>query len=44
MKRIRYIIETFKYIIIIYIDYVVNSLIIRQIKLINNNVNKLNMK
>ena len=37
-------IETFKYIIIIYIDHVVNSSITRQIKFINNNVDKLNMK
>ena len=44
MKRIRHIIETSKYIIIIYIDHVVNSSITRQIKFINNNVNKLNMK
>ena len=44
MKRIRHMIETFKYIIIIYIDHVVNSSITRQIKFINNSVNKLNIK
>ena len=44
MKRIRYMIKTFKHIIIIYINHVVNSLITRQIKFINSNINKLNMK
>ena len=44
MKRIKHLIETFKHITIIYIDHVVNSFIARQIKLITNNVNKLNMK
>ena len=44
MKRIKYMIENFKHVIIIYIDYIVNSFIIRQIKFINNNVNKLNIK
>ena len=44
MKRIKHLIETFKHVTIIYIDYVVNSFITRQIKLIISNVNKLNMK
>ena len=44
VKRIKHLIETFKHITIIYIDYVVNSFIIRQIKFINNNIDKLNMK
>ena len=44
VKRIKHLIETFKHITIIYIDYIVNSFITRQIKLITNNVNKLNMK
>ena len=44
MKQIRHMIETSKYIIIIYIDHVVNSSITCQIKFINNNVDKLNIK
>ena len=44
IKQIRHMIKTSKYIIIIYIDHVVNSSIIRQIKFINNNVDKLNIK
>ena len=44
MKRIKHLIKTFKYVTIIYIDYVVNSFITRQIKFISNNVDKLNIK
>ena len=44
IKRIRYFIEAFKYVIIIYTNHVVNYFIARQIKLINSNVNKFNMK
>ena len=44
IKRIRHLIKIFKHVIIIYTNHVVNSFIVRQIKFINNSVNKLNMK
>ena len=44
MKRIKHLIEAFKHVTIIYIDHVVNSFITRQIKFINSNVDKLNIK
>ena len=44
IKRIRYLIEVVKHVIIIYIDHVANLTIVRQIKLINNSVDKLNIK
>ena len=44
IKRVQYIIKAVNRITIVFIDYVVNSTIINQIKLTFNNIDKLNLK
>ena len=44
MRRVRYIIETFIMFIIIYIDHVVNTFIIKQTTLNSININKFNLR